>query len=106
MFERAGIERGGGAKSGNLTLIQTEINGADMKTPLTKEKILQMSLEELQAISPEEKPECSVKFYRKKMKFVALRSGLIAILQGAFIKTFSFKKIALSGARIFPVRTI
>lgn len=72
-----------------------------MKTPLTKEKILQMSLEELQAISPEEKPECCSQLIFKKMKFVKLRSGFIAILDGAFIKPFSFKKIAECGGEIF-----
>ena len=97
------IERGRGAKSGNLTLIQTEINGADMKTPLTKEKILEMTLPELFQICPIQKrttKRIDLRDFRFR-NFVLLRSAYILILNGIFLKRITPHSITWNGGTIF-----
>ena len=97
------IERGRGAKSGNLTLIQTEINGADMKTPLTKEKILEMTLPELFQICPIPKKitkQINSRVFRFR-DFVLLRSAYILILNGIFLKRITPHSITWNGGTIF-----
>lgn len=84
-------------------MIQIEINVADMKTPLTKEKILEMTLPELISICPIQKriiKQIDVRFFRFR-DFVLLRSAYILILNGIFLKKITPHSITFNGGTIF-----
>ena len=84
-------------------MIQTEINEEDMKTPLTKEKILEMTLPELISICPIQKRitrQINARVFRFR-DFVLLRSAYILILNGISLKRITPHSITWNGGAIF-----